>query len=71
VRRSIEAADGSRAVSIELRRGRSPEIAFDPDALHNVVDNLVDNAEKFSRDVPDHSISVDVAAEDGGAADRW
>jgi signal transduction histidine kinase len=43
-----------------------PEIAFDPDALHHVVDNLVDNAEKFSRDVPDRSISVDVAPEAGG-----
>jgi signal transduction histidine kinase len=45
-----------------------PEIAFDPDALHHVVDNLVDNAEKFSRDVPDRSISVDVAPEEGGVA---
>ena len=43
-----------------------PEIVFDPDALHHVVDNLVDNAEKFSRDVPDRSISVDVAPEEGG-----
>ena len=43
-----------------------PEIAFDPDALHHVVDNLVDNAEKFSRDVPDRSISVDVAPDEGG-----
>jgi len=52
---------------IELHVARDlPEIAFDPDALHHVVDNLVDNAEKFSRDVPDRSISVDVAAEDGG-----
>ena len=45
-----------------------PEVAFDPDALHHVVDNLVDNAEKFSRDVPDRSISVDVAPEAGGVA---
>ncbi|HYC91987.1 MAG TPA: ATP-binding protein [Thermoanaerobaculia bacterium] len=45
-----------------------PEVAFDPDALHHVVDNLVDNAEKFSRDVPDRSISVDVAPEEGGVA---
>lgn len=43
-----------------------PEVAFDPDALHHVVDNLVDNAEKFSRDVPDRSISVDVAPEKDG-----
>jgi signal transduction histidine kinase len=45
-----------------------PEIAFDPDALHHVVDNLVDNAEKFSRDVPERSISVDVTPEEGGVA---
>ncbi|HEX6100641.1 MAG TPA: HAMP domain-containing sensor histidine kinase [Thermoanaerobaculia bacterium] len=52
---------------IDLRVADSlPEVAFDPDALHHVVDNLVDNAEKFSRDVPDRSISVDVAPENGG-----
>lgn len=45
-----------------------PEVAFDADAIHHVVDNLVDNAEKYSRDVPDRSISVDVAKEDGGVA---
>jgi signal transduction histidine kinase len=45
-----------------------PEVAFDADAIHHVVDNLVDNAEKFSRDVAERSISVDVAAEEGGVA---
>ncbi|HEV7767003.1 MAG TPA: HAMP domain-containing sensor histidine kinase [Thermoanaerobaculia bacterium] len=45
-----------------------PEIAFDADAIHHVVDNLVDNAEKYSRDVPDRSISVDVAREQDGVA---
>lgn len=45
-----------------------PEVSFDPDALHHVVDNLVDNAEKFSRDVPDRSIAVAVAPEEGGVA---
>ncbi|HEX2834539.1 MAG TPA: ATP-binding protein [Thermoanaerobaculia bacterium] len=45
-----------------------PEIAFDPDALQHVVDNLVDNAEKFSRDVPDRSIDVEVARADDGVA---
>ncbi|MEO8379485.1 MAG: HAMP domain-containing sensor histidine kinase [Acidobacteriota bacterium] len=52
---------------IELEvAGDLPEISFDPDALHHVVDNLVDNAEKFSREVPDRSIAVAVAAEGGG-----
>jgi len=45
-----------------------PPVSFDPDALHHVVDNLVDNAEKFSRDVEDRSISVAVAPEKGGVA---
>jgi signal transduction histidine kinase len=45
-----------------------PDVAFDADAIHHVVDNLVDNAEKFSRDVIDRSISVAVAAEEGGVA---
>jgi hypothetical protein len=45
-----------------------PEISFDADAIHHVVDNLVDNAEKYSRDVPDRSISVDVEREHDGVA---
>jgi signal transduction histidine kinase len=54
---------------IHLRvAGDLPSVAFDADAIHHVVDNLVDNAEKYSRDVPNRSISVDVAAEDGGVA---
>lgn len=48
--------------------GDLPQVSFDPDALHHVVDNLVDNAEKFSREAPDRSISVAVAPEDGGVA---
>jgi signal transduction histidine kinase len=48
--------------------GDLPQISFDPDALHHVVDNLVDNAEKFSRETPDRSIDVAVAAEEGGVA---
>lgn len=45
-----------------------PSVEFDADAIHHVVDNLVDNAEKYSRDVPDRSISVDVAPDQGGVA---
>jgi signal transduction histidine kinase len=45
-----------------------PDIEFDADAIHHVVDNLVDNAEKYSRDVPDRSISVDVVPDRGGVA---
>jgi signal transduction histidine kinase len=45
-----------------------PSISFDADAIHHVVDNLVDNAEKYSRDVPDRSISVDVEPDRDGVA---
>lgn len=45
-----------------------PSVEFDADAIHHVVDNLVDNAEKYSRDVPDRSISVDVVPDQGGVA---
>jgi signal transduction histidine kinase len=52
---------------IELRIAPElPQVSFDPDALHHVVDNLLDNAEKFSREVPDRSIEVNVAAEKNG-----
>jgi len=45
-----------------------PRVAFDADAMHHVVDNLVDNAEKFSRESPDRSITVAVTPEEGGVA---
>jgi signal transduction histidine kinase len=45
-----------------------PEVAFDADAIHHVVDNLVDNAEKYSRDAPGRSITVDVTPDQGGVA---
>ncbi len=45
-----------------------PEVAFDSDALHHIVDNLLDNAEKYSRDAPSRNISVDVAPENGGVS---
>jgi nitrogen-specific signal transduction histidine kinase len=54
---------------IELRVAPDlPAVAFDPDALHHVVDNLVDNAEKFSRDASDRSIRVEVIREGEGVA---
>lgn len=65
LRPQLEAAD----CPIHLRVAADlPEIAFDADAIHHVVDNLIDNAEKYSRDVPDRSISVDVAPDRGGVA---
>jgi signal transduction histidine kinase len=43
-----------------------PRVTFDADAMHHVVGNLIDNAEKFSRDSPDRSITVAVAPSPGG-----
>jgi len=45
-----------------------PVVAFDADALHHIVDNLLDNAEKYSRDTPERNVSVAVAPEDGGVS---
>ncbi len=45
-----------------------PVVAFDSDALHHIVDNLLDNAEKYSRESEERSVSVDVARENGGVA---
>jgi len=45
-----------------------PPVAFDADALHHIVDNLVDNAEKYSRDRPERDVTVAVVPEDGGVA---
>jgi signal transduction histidine kinase len=45
-----------------------PPVVFDSDALHHIVDNLVDNAEKYSRETPERNVAVDVAKEDGGVS---
>ena len=54
---------------VELRVASDlPVVAFDADALHHIVDNLLDNAEKYSRDAGERSVVVDVARESGGVA---
>jgi signal transduction histidine kinase len=45
-----------------------PPIAFDRDAVHQIVQNLLDNAEKYSRAGSERAIDVEVARFDGGAA---
>jgi signal transduction histidine kinase len=45
-----------------------PVVAFDADALHHIVDNLLDNAEKYSRESEERGVSVNVARENGGVA---
>lgn len=54
---------------VELRVADDlPTVVFDKDALHNIVDNLVDNAEKYSRDTPERNVAVDVAREKDGVS---
>ncbi len=45
-----------------------PAVAFDADAVHHIVQNLVDNAEKFSREADDRTIDVRIAPRNGGVA---
>lgn len=42
-----------------------PPVAFDRDALSHIVQNLLDNAEKYSREVEGRTIRVGLVAEDG------
>ena len=53
------------SVPVELEIGEPlPPVSFDPEALHHVVQNLVDNAEKFSREAEDRRIRLTLRRED-------
>jgi signal transduction histidine kinase len=55
LRPSVEAS-GAR---LDLSAGGDlPEVEFDADAVHHIVQNLVDNAAKFSREARDRTIHV-------------
>ena len=43
------------------------EVPFDPDALGQIVQNLVDNAEKYSRDAKDRTIHVHLRRDESSA----
>lgn len=45
-----------------------PTVSFDRDAVVNVVQNLVDNAEKYTREVEDRKIRVSVGEQNGHIA---
>jgi signal transduction histidine kinase len=63
LRPSIEAAGARLDLSTS---GDPPEVAFDADAVHHIVQNLVDNAAKFSREAKDRTVHVRVSPDDGG-----
>jgi signal transduction histidine kinase len=55
LRPTIEA----RGARLETRiSGTLPPVSFDPDAVHQILQNLVDNAEKFGRTASDRTIHV-------------
>jgi signal transduction histidine kinase len=47
-----------------------PDVPFDPDALQQMLANLVDNAERYSRAAPDRRIHVHVRPAGNGVAIR-
>lgn len=44
-----------------------PPVAFDRDAVHHIVQNLLDNAEKYSRPSTDRRVEIDLARVNGHA----
>jgi two-component system sensor histidine kinase KdpD len=60
-RRRLEGA----GVTVELSIPADlPDGLFDEDALSQILDNLLDNAEKHTRSVSDRQVSIAVSAED-------
>ncbi|MCG6949559.1 MAG: HAMP domain-containing histidine kinase [Acidobacteria bacterium] len=55
--------DAGVTVRLDLQEDL-PDALFDSDALRQILDNLLDNAEKHTRDSEDRSIEISVVAED-------
>jgi signal transduction histidine kinase len=53
-------------VDLEIAEGLPP-VSFDPDALSQILQNLLDNAEKYSRGAADRGLQVRVERHAGGA----
>jgi signal transduction histidine kinase len=54
-------------LSLDLSVEATPEVSFDPDAVIQVLQNLIDNAEKYGRDAGDRSVVVATRGREGGA----
>jgi signal transduction histidine kinase len=56
----------SAGASIDLQFGQNlPRAVFDTDALHQILQNLIDNAAKFSREADDRTIHVTTSVNEG------
>jgi signal transduction histidine kinase len=64
LRPALELAGCQVVVSIA---GELPPVAFDRDAVHHIVQNLLDNAEKYSRPSPDRRLEIDLTRMNGHA----
>lgn len=65
----LGAATEAAGVTVEvLVSSALPPVAFDRDAIFHIVQNLVDNAEKYTRDAVDRRIHVRVEPAPGGVA---
>ena len=69
-RRSIEQlkpAVEAAGASVELNvQANLPVTAFDADAVHQILQNLLDNAEKYTRNAEDRTIDVSLSANGTG-----
>jgi len=63
LRPAIEAAGASVELDLD---DKLPQATFDPDALHQILQNLLDNAEKYTRESPDRRIDVVLSANGSG-----
>ena len=53
----------ANGATLTFRGPGSLEARFDPDAAHQMLANLVDNAERYSRGAQDRTIEVEVASD--------
>lgn len=64
----IRPALESGGARIELEsNGPLPDLRFNRDAVHQILQNLLDNAEKYGRSAKDRTIRVELAREGAGA----